>query len=81
MSYLFWRHKFHKIVNYFISKKVQENLIQFTQNLSILINPHKIVTKLSEIWVCNLGSEIRKKLFPDLRVKKPDLDPDPQQWK
>ncbi len=34
---------------------------------------------LSEIWVCNLGSQIRKKLIPDLRVKKPDSDP--QQWK
>jgi hypothetical protein len=38
----FCRHKFHKIVNYFISKKVQENLIKFTQNSSIL-NPKKLL--------------------------------------
>jgi hypothetical protein len=37
----------------------------------------KIVTKLSKIWVWDLGSEIQEKPFPDPRSRGQKKAPDP----
>jgi hypothetical protein len=68
-------HKFHKIANYFsfevLKKKIRANIQRIIELLA-----QKIVNKLSELWVWDPGSEIRKNLFriPDPGVKKA---PDP----
>jgi hypothetical protein len=73
-------HKFHKIANYFSFEVVKKKI---WANFQIIIElfTQKIVTKLSKIWIWDLGSGIRdpgsgKNLFriPDPGVKKA---PDP----
>ncbi len=64
-----------KIENYFILnrygtvpwRKYFETI--YSQFIVVLFTKH-IVTKLSELWVRDMGSGIRKKLISDLEVKK-----------
>jgi hypothetical protein len=76
----FCSHKFHITENYFILEMLKKKIWANFQRITELFNKI-IVTKLSKIWVWDLGSEIRdsgsrKNLFriPDPGVKK---SPDP----
>jgi hypothetical protein len=64
LSYLFCSHKFHKTVFNLIfemlKKKIWANFQRFIELFT-----QKIVTKLSKIWVWELGSGIREKPIPD----------------
>ncbi len=57
-------HKFHKIVNYFSFEVLKKEIWANFQRITELFT-QKIVTKLSKIWVWDLGSGIRKKPIPD----------------
>ncbi len=63
LSYIFWNHKFYKIEYYFISEQVQKKFEPIDKE--IIFFTQKIVTKLSEIWAGDPGSESRKTLIPD----------------
>jgi hypothetical protein len=75
-------HKFHKIEYYLIFWTGTEKIWVNWHRIWVFL-PQHIVTKLSEIWVGSgiqdpekliPESDIRKKLIPDLGVKKaPDL--------
>ncbi len=66
-------HKFQKIQNYFSFEMLKKKIWANFQRIIELFT-QKIVTKLSKIWVWDLGSEIRKKSIQDPGVKKA---PDP----
>jgi hypothetical protein len=78
-------HKFHKIAHYFSfhvrKKKIWAN---FQRNIELF--SHKIVNKLSKIWIWNPGSEIRdpEKTYSGSRIQGSKRnripDPDPQHW-
>ncbi len=79
LSYFFFSHKFHKIVNYFIfellKNKIWSNFQRFRE-LFIQI----IVTKLSKIWFWDPGSGKNQSRIPDQGSKMHRIpDPDPQQ--
>jgi hypothetical protein len=59
----FCSHKFDKIENYFIFEMPKKKIWANFQKIIELFT-QKFVTKLSKIWVCDPGSEIRKKI-PD----------------
>jgi hypothetical protein len=63
-TYLFWSHKFHKIVNYFTFEMLKKKILANFQRIIELLT-QKIVTKLSKIWVWDPRSGIRKKSIPD----------------
>jgi hypothetical protein len=62
--HLFCSHKFYKIENYFIFEILKKKIWTIFQRI-IEHFTQKCVTKLSEIWVWDPGSEIRKKPIPD----------------
>ncbi len=66
-------HKFHKIEHYFSFEVLKKQIWANFQRIIELFTQN-IVTKLSKIWVWDLGSGIRKKPIPDPGVKK---TPDP----
>ncbi len=93
LFYLFCSHKFHKIEKYFILNTysyVQKKPFEpIDKDFKYFYPKHtrKIVTKVSEIWVGNLGfvcpQGSGKKIFPGSRIwiqrsrkyRSPDLDP------
>ncbi len=82
-STYFCVHKYHKVKNIFnIWTGTEKNVSQFTKNYSTFMQ--NIVTKSSQIWVWDPGSEIwnqgsGENLFwiPDPRAKKA---PEPESW-
>jgi hypothetical protein len=76
---------FTKIKNYFIFEILKKNIWADFKRIIELFT-QKIVTKLSKIWVCDPGSEIRKKPIPDPISKGQKCtgfripDPDLQHW-
>jgi hypothetical protein len=83
LSYLFYSHKFNKIVNYFMFEMLNKKIWDNFQRVIELFTP-KIVTKLSKIWVWDPGSEIRdpEKTYSGSRIQGSKRhripDPDPQ---
>jgi hypothetical protein len=75
------RHKFNKIVNYFIFEMLKKKIRASFQRFIELFT-QKFVTKLLKIWVWDPGSEIRKEPIPDpgsgCRGPKRHRIPDPQ---
>ncbi len=61
-------HKFHKIVHYFSFEVLKKTIWAKFQRI-IELFAQKIVTKLSKVWVWDLGSGIRKKPIPDPRSR------------
>ncbi len=74
----FCSHKFHKIVNYFIFELLQNKIWDNFQRITRLFI-QKIVTKLSKIWVWDLGSGKNLSQIRDQGSKRHRTpDPDPQ---
>jgi hypothetical protein len=57
-SYLFCRHKFHKIESYFIFEMLKKEIWASFQRIAEVFT-QKSVTKLSKIWVWDPGVEIQ----------------------
>jgi hypothetical protein len=76
-------HKFNKIVNYFLFEMPNKKIWANFQRIIELFT-HKIVTKLSKIWVWDPGFEIRdpEKTYSGSRIQGSKRhripDPDPQ---
>ncbi len=81
----FCSHKFHKIVNCLTFEMLKIKIWANFQRIIELFT-QKIVTKLSKIWVCDPGSEIRdpKNTYSGFRIQGSKRhripDPDPQHW-
>jgi hypothetical protein len=74
VCYLFFSHKFHIIENYFIIEMPKKKIWANFQRIIELFT-QKIVTKLSKIWVWDLGSEMGSGIQGSKKHRIPDPDP------
>ncbi len=65
--YLFYSHKFNKIVNYFMFEMLNKKIWANFERMIELFT-QKIVTKLSKIWVWDPGSRGQKGTGSRIRI-------------